>query len=487
MHPHGPSPDTASIISTVLEGVLYGFSVFMYGITIRVLVHGKRLREINPRCVTVATSLLILSTAHLAFGVGRLIDGLVKNGNDTQAQQALFFANIRQWGFVGKTALYVLETMLADMILMYRCYTVWQSAWVIAMPVYLWLSIGVSGFGSVYEMAHETQDPNNIFASDAVSWILAFIFEALIANALSTGLLAYRIWIVARASARYSATEASQSILAPLPRIIVDSGLLYSATLCATLICFLTQNWAYYILLDLISPIISITFYMVLIRVEFSRQRSSDGTDSDPERSNNALEFHKDTVISRDHPPYPMQTRIRAADLKSDLDLTISPNRSLVSFSVLQSITPPSTLSRASIRPPGRTASINQERPRSHPSTLSPGDADFGIGCSRSPTQRHVQLALSRSGHSRSRIHLDVPTSPASFAISFQPSLAPSPSPAPSLAPSLVYTPPSPNMELPYASRLSLPESPTWFSHPEGALDSPDLEWNLVEKRLLDR
>ena len=454
-----------------------------------VLTRGKRLREINLNCVAVATTLLLLSTAHLSIDTARLIEGLVKDGNEDEAHQALFFVTITQWGFFGKNALYVLQTMLADMIVMYRCYAVWQSRWVIAVPAYLWLSVGVSGFGSVYEMAHEKQDPTNIFASYSASWVLGFFIETLVANALSTGLLAYRIWMVARASARYSLTEGRHSILAPLPRIIVDSGLLYSATLCAMLACFVAQNWAYYILLDMVSPIISITFYMVLVRVEFSRQRSSGDSALDPDGTNNALEFHKDTVVSSDRPPYPMRTRVRAADIKSDLSLGLSYatlSRSRVSFGVLPPSTP-RTPSRLSVRRGGWATNASKERPKSHPSILSTGDVNNVEGGARSPSQRHVHLTFPVEGRSRSRVHLDIPISPESFAISFPHPLARSPSPGPSQCPSpgpsMTRTPPaSPTRELPYTSRLSLPESPTWWSRPESMLDSPDSQQYLVDK-----
>lgn len=53
----------------------------------------------------------------------------------------------------------------------------------------------------------------------------------------------------------------------PIVRVLVDAAALYSVMLFGFLICFLTASSGESVLSDMAVPIISITFYMVLIRI----------------------------------------------------------------------------------------------------------------------------------------------------------------------------------------------------------------------------
>lgn len=55
--------DSANIMSTVLEGILYGFSVLMFIGTMWTFIYKQRIRDINRPVVVVATLLFVLSTA----------------------------------------------------------------------------------------------------------------------------------------------------------------------------------------------------------------------------------------------------------------------------------------------------------------------------------------------------------------------------------------------------------------------------------------
>ncbi|KIK31745.1 hypothetical protein CY34DRAFT_242094 [Suillus luteus UH-Slu-Lm8-n1] len=55
--------DTAAIMSSVLEGILYGFSVLMFVGAIWMMTYKRRLRDINRPAIAVATLMFLLSTA----------------------------------------------------------------------------------------------------------------------------------------------------------------------------------------------------------------------------------------------------------------------------------------------------------------------------------------------------------------------------------------------------------------------------------------
>ncbi|KIJ65133.1 hypothetical protein HYDPIDRAFT_89176 [Hydnomerulius pinastri MD-312] len=274
VQPNGIPLDTAAIVSTVLEGILYGFSLLMFIGTLWALMHRRMNSGVNVRMVSVACSLLIFSSAHMIIDIIRTEEGLVQQRNTFTDGPVGFFSDVAQWSFVYKNMLYMLQTLVGDGVVIYRCYVVWRSWWIIVIPALMWCSVATTGIGSVYSISQATTDAENIFAPITGPWITAFLAATLFTNVFSTSLLAYRIWAVGR---RVSSASSQSSVLWPVLRIILDAGVVYSISLLAALLCFVTKNRGHYVLLDMIMPIISLTFYMVIIRITISKSASQGG------------------------------------------------------------------------------------------------------------------------------------------------------------------------------------------------------------------
>ena len=102
--------------------------------------------------------------------------------------------------------------------------------------------------------------------------------------------MAYRIWHVDRKTTRLCDNRKSE--LRPVLLIIVDAGAIYSITLIAALVCYIKRINSQYIVVDMVShvplvismfplrrpvqimPIISITFYMIIIRVGLANRKN---------------------------------------------------------------------------------------------------------------------------------------------------------------------------------------------------------------------
>lgn len=254
-----------------MEGILYGFSVLMFMGTIWTLTYKQRMKDINRPIAVVAISLLILSTAHMIVDIIRIEQGLVTYRDTFPGGPPAFFADVAQETFVIKNVIYTLQTMLGDGILIYRCYVVWQTVWVIVVPSLLWCGITACGFCAVYSVSQASSEAA-IFAKATGQWITAFYSMTLATNLLASGFMAYRIWTIEH---NVSAIRTSKSTLMPIIRVLVDAAILYSVSLFSALVCFTTSNNGQYIMLDMIMPIISIAFYMVIIRVAINKRTSS--------------------------------------------------------------------------------------------------------------------------------------------------------------------------------------------------------------------
>ncbi|KAG1850797.1 hypothetical protein DFJ58DRAFT_746360 [Suillus subalutaceus] len=257
--------DTAAIFSTVMEGILYGFSVLMFVGTMWTLSYKRRMKEINRPIAVVAFMLLILSTAHMIVDIIRVEQGLVTYRNTFPGGPEAFFADIAQVTFVVKNIIYTMQTMVGDGMVIYRCYVVWQSVWIIIIPSLLWFGITVCGCIAVYSVSQATSEAGNIFAKATGQWITAFYAMTLASNLWASGFLAYRIWRMERNVSAIRATK--RGSMMPIVRVLADAAILYSVTLLSTLVCFVVENNGQYVMLDMIMPIISIAFYMVIIRM----------------------------------------------------------------------------------------------------------------------------------------------------------------------------------------------------------------------------
>ncbi|KAG2340514.1 hypothetical protein BDR05DRAFT_937670 [Suillus weaverae] len=272
MASRGMPLDTAAIFSTIMEAILYGFSVLMFVGTIWTLTYKRRIKEINRPIVVVAFMLLILSTAHMIVDIIRIEQGLVTYRDTFPGGPAAFFADVAQVTFVIKNIIYTLQTMLGDGMVIYRCYIVWQSVWVIIIPSLLWFGITVCGACAVYSVSQATSQAGNIFAKATGQWITAFYAMTLASNLLASGFLAYRIWMMER---NVSSIRATKSSMMPIVRVLADAAILYSVTLLSALVCFVEANNGQYVILDMIMPIISIAFYMVIIRMAMKTRNHS--------------------------------------------------------------------------------------------------------------------------------------------------------------------------------------------------------------------
>ncbi|KAG0704133.1 hypothetical protein DFH29DRAFT_392834 [Suillus ampliporus] len=264
----GMSLDAANVMSTSLEGILYGFSILMFMCTIWALTYKCRLRDVNRPITVVAILLFVMSTAHIVVDIIRAEDGLVKYRDTFPSGPAAYFGDFTLKTYATKHALYLLQTLLADGVLIYRCYVVWHSIWVIVVPSVLWCGVAVTGVFANYSIS-QTSGSEDIFAKALAQWITAFFPLTLATNLSSSGLLAYRIWMIQH---DISTVHAMKSTMMPIVRVLIDAAVLYSAVLITLLICFLCSNNGELILLDMAMPIMSITFYMVLIRIVINRK-----------------------------------------------------------------------------------------------------------------------------------------------------------------------------------------------------------------------
>ncbi|KAI0739381.1 hypothetical protein C8Q80DRAFT_1111581 [Daedaleopsis nitida] len=271
------SLQAASIFSTTIEAILYGYSVFMFTLAMYIMLRDKSRRKVNYAMVAAGCSLLALATAEMAVNIARVYQGFVSKGPTMQGGPEAYFASVSEATFVLKSCLYNVQTLVLDAVVIYRTYVVWQTVLIVIVPIIGWCGLLAGSIGLNIALATASSHESDVFAVQTGQWITSVYSLTLATNLSSTMLLAFKIWTVTRRSAQYR----SSNILTPVLRVIIESGAIYSMTITAALISFVVKSNGVYILLDLISPIISIVFNMLIIRIGIASERSFGGGASD--------------------------------------------------------------------------------------------------------------------------------------------------------------------------------------------------------------
>ncbi|KAI0072951.1 hypothetical protein K474DRAFT_1775067 [Panus rudis PR-1116 ss-1] len=291
------SLDIVFIISIWLEALLY--ALLCISLTIR------RPRDLHTRVMfIVGVIMFLIATMHLGMNCYRLLCGYINHGGEPGGA-VTYLSNLSSWSHIFKDTLYATQELFGDAVAIYRCYIIWNHEWkVVVFPIMVFVVSAVSGYTVCGTYA--TVDPNDtVFNPRLKQWITIFFAIAVVQSALTTGLIAFRIWHVDRHSARYRMAESS---LMPVVWILVESASLQLLGEVILLILYLAHSNAQYILLEIVTPLVGITFTAMIIRITI-RLRDRDSRQT----YNTSIKFNP--PLSRRHSRRPVESYVPTSSI----------------------------------------------------------------------------------------------------------------------------------------------------------------------------
>ncbi|KAF5353029.1 hypothetical protein D9757_011859 [Collybiopsis confluens] len=180
------APDTAEIGAVALDLPLYGISLAMFTNTIVALM--QRCSSADRKMMVVASAYLLLSTAHAITGIVRLNNGFIHSRDTFSGGPPKFFSNGIETGFLIQGMIYIVETLLTDAVVIYRCFKVWRRWTVIVLPIMLWCLALASGLGlwSALGPAAVAHGGPGVSIFKYAKWIKALFASTLATNLIST-------------------------------------------------------------------------------------------------------------------------------------------------------------------------------------------------------------------------------------------------------------------------------------------------------------
>jgi len=215
----------------------------------------------------------ILAVTHLSIDVYRAVKAFVDYADIPNGSIA-FYGKLSDPTEIAKTAVYSLQTILADSFFVWRCYIVWNKRWsIIVLPVIIVLGTTTAIIVVCWEFSR-SEPGNVVFDSVLAPWITSAFSMTLSTTVICTGLIAFRIW----RSQRLLKQARVHSTLLPVMVMIVESGAIYSAALISIIAAFASGNNSQYIIIDFLPSLIGIVFTLIIIRVALGI--SSSGSSS---------------------------------------------------------------------------------------------------------------------------------------------------------------------------------------------------------------
>ncbi|KAK0453839.1 hypothetical protein EV421DRAFT_715083 [Armillaria borealis] len=260
------SPENAQYVLAVFEVFLYGISVLGFMLTLWTLVRGKLWSQVNKLVLFFAVFLFAFQTMYTVVGIRRRYQGFVTlSGSSYPGGPAAFFENVTTTAVLLRNVSWDLQVALGDAIVIWRAYVVWQTPWIVAPPIVIWVGFIVAAVGELLSMRDTVPSIEGLFAPSVQAWSTAALALTMSCNLLSTFLLAYRLWKLENETG--GSRVNNMSMLKPLMVVVLDTGLLYSVWVFVAFITDVLGSRFEYVFDNSLPSIISIVFFTVLLRI----------------------------------------------------------------------------------------------------------------------------------------------------------------------------------------------------------------------------
>ncbi|KAF6764257.1 hypothetical protein DFP72DRAFT_871312 [Ephemerocybe angulata] len=214
------------------------FYACLFIATCRIMLKRRRIENFASGVFLVCnTSIFILATIHNATSLYRLVRAYALV--IVPPHPYMYFNEFNRWDNFSHLVILALCTWIGDGLVIYRCFLIWRrNLWVIVLPVVFLLVSMATTFVNWRWFKHP-QD----FKMNEIIPIFNLTFPLNMAqNVLTTGLIAYKIYMQHRAS-RASGLQLSSAVnLVTIVRIIVESAMVYTIVTAIIIILFFVHH-----------------------------------------------------------------------------------------------------------------------------------------------------------------------------------------------------------------------------------------------------
>jgi len=250
-----------ALIGGLAALALYGIFFVLFCITIHILCFRPKRYRTSRLLLVASLAIFVFTSIDVIIQCHRLLIGLLYTA---QADMNTYFNGGGDWLFGLQDAIRVVNMLIGDAVLLYRAWVVWERRWIVVIfNILVWLGTLVASIRIVQLQVNWIQNPADfLILLDMSTWSIVAQSLTMAQTTTATGLIAFRLWKVDRAASTYK-----ESSLLPIVRILVEAGALYTSFMLVNLVLTALINPVVYVILEVSSPIIGITFSLIIVRV----------------------------------------------------------------------------------------------------------------------------------------------------------------------------------------------------------------------------
>uniref|UniRef100_A0A0W0FFM5 Uncharacterized protein n=2 Tax=Moniliophthora roreri TaxID=221103 RepID=A0A0W0FFM5_MONRR len=202
-----------------------------------VLVRKGKVASSNKLFLVTAVIIYMLCTAQAINELGQAITAFV-GYKDNPGGAAAFYNQLWHWGVVLRQVLYCTNSAVADALLIYRLYVMWNfHVKVVIGPILLLAVATACGYCAAWGL---TQG-GDVYAANIYTWELVSFTFSLVLNIIVTSLIAERLWHFGKKTAATLGQRHSHRYNHAMA-IIVESGAIYSICILIMVITYATKT-----------------------------------------------------------------------------------------------------------------------------------------------------------------------------------------------------------------------------------------------------
>ncbi|KAI0635018.1 hypothetical protein C8Q77DRAFT_669634 [Trametes polyzona] len=178
-----------------LNAILYGVELVLYFMTIRQIYINKHKTRMDKFLVVFSTILLVLNTIYWTTQSYFGQQMWVVHADYPGGMDAYLNDNVAVWYQTWGSAAVMVSNLMADALMMYRLYVIWDNRLVVILPALIWLGSLGSCLGLLYESG---RPDGNYFAGIATKFGTAWNSLVFSFNVIVTSLICGRIIYIGR-------------------------------------------------------------------------------------------------------------------------------------------------------------------------------------------------------------------------------------------------------------------------------------------------
>ncbi|RPD79288.1 hypothetical protein L226DRAFT_531106 [Lentinus tigrinus ALCF2SS1-7] len=250
-------------VANIINAILYGVVLVLYYMILRQIFAISKRTSTDTFLTCFCTALVLLNTVYwttqVYFGqMMWIVHADYPGGSDAYWDR---YSSVwyQTWGI----AACVLSNLMSDALLTYRCFVIWNSRRVIALPAVIWVASLLFSVGVLYGSGKPNGD---YFAGIATIFVTAYTASTIAFNVVVTALICGRIIHIGRRMRASYPDPADAAVYTGAAAIVVESALPFTVFSVVYLVTYamgsdVANAFSFYAMFTCISPL------MIILRV----------------------------------------------------------------------------------------------------------------------------------------------------------------------------------------------------------------------------